>query len=236
MYGTARTTTSALSTAARFDSAAVAPVAAASSRAESPPAELTVTLCPVLMADPVSALPTFPAPMIVMFMMPPEVIASAIILSGTISSETWVEPGHDDVADRRSDRAHGARARGARSVGRAHGRELAAEDPARGVPRRRARHPARRGRPSRAARRGARAAAADGGRQPLAAPEQERRHAPGRPAGRARARRARGLPERPPRRVRRAHGRGPAGGRGRGSGPGGRRGAAARRPSLTRRS
>ena len=31
-------------------------------------AELTVTLCPALMADPVSALPTFPAPMIAMFM------------------------------------------------------------------------------------------------------------------------------------------------------------------------
>ena len=79
-----------------------------------------------------------------------QVIASAIILSETISSETWVEPGHDDVADRRRDRAHGARARGARSVGRAHGRELDAADPACGVPRRRARHPARRGRPSRA--------------------------------------------------------------------------------------
>ena len=65
----ARTTTSAASTAPRSDAAARAPVASASARADSPFFELTVTLCPALMADPVSALPTFPAPMIAMFMM-----------------------------------------------------------------------------------------------------------------------------------------------------------------------
>ena len=66
--GTASTTRSAPSTAARLDSAARAPVASAAALAESPFAELTVTLCPALRADPVSALPTFPAPMIAMFM------------------------------------------------------------------------------------------------------------------------------------------------------------------------
>ena len=61
-------TTSAASTASRADAAARAPVASASASADSPFFELTVTLCPALTADPVSALPTFPAPMMATFM------------------------------------------------------------------------------------------------------------------------------------------------------------------------
>ena len=44
------------------------PSASAAARAESPFAELTVTLCPAFAAAPLSALPTLPAPMIAMSM------------------------------------------------------------------------------------------------------------------------------------------------------------------------